>query len=97
MPRITGTVREGRVELDEPVNLPDGTRVVVTEAAPEPEYLVEEDWPDTPENRAELLRRLDAIEPLGWTDEEETRIKAAWAELKRFNIEAVRKQMGLDQ
>lgn len=99
MATMTGTIRNGHIELDEPADLPEGTRVYVSEAEPEPdvEFINEADWPDTPENRAELVRRLHAIEPMGWTAEEEARIAAARDEWKRFNIEAVRKQMGLDQ
>lgn len=32
---LEGTIRNGRVELDEPTDLPDGTRVTVEIAAPD--------------------------------------------------------------
>lgn len=99
MATMTGTIRNGRIELDEPADLPEGTRVYVSEAEPEPdaEFINEANWPDTPENRAELVRRIESFEGLGWTLDEEARIAAAREVWKRFNIEAVRKQMGLDQ
>jgi hypothetical protein len=90
---IMGTVKNGKIEPDRPVDLPEGTRVRIIEELDS----IPDDWPDTPENRAEILRRMDAFEPMGWTPEEEARIRAAWEESKRFDIEAVRKQMGLDQ
>jgi len=96
MARVTGTYRHGRVELNEPVDWPDGHRVVISDSEPEDELLDEADWPDTPENRAELLRRFDQMEPLGLTPDEEARMAAALAESKRFNVEAVRRQMGLE-
>jgi hypothetical protein len=93
--KVKGTYRGGRIELDEAVDWPDGRRVTVSDEDPADELLTEGDWPDTPENRAELVRRLDALEPLGLTSDEQARIEAALAESKRFNVEAVRKQMGL--
>ena len=67
---ITGTYRGGRIELDESVDWPEGRRVsVVAESATL--GLREEEWPDTPENRAEILRRMEAVEPLELTAEDE--------------------------
>jgi hypothetical protein len=95
LPQITGTYRSGRVELDEKVDWPDGTRVSVIDYDPGDELLNEDDWPDTPENRAEMLRRFDAMQPV-MTPEEQAEFEAILAESKRFNKEAMRKQMGLD-
>ena len=58
--------------------------------------LREEDWPDTPENRAEILRRMEAIEPLELTAEDEAEIAAARAAVREVTLAAVRKQMGLE-
>jgi hypothetical protein len=55
----------------------------------------EEDWPDTPETRAEVLRRMEAVEPLELTAEDEARIASARAEMKAKSIEAMRQLMGL--
>jgi hypothetical protein len=89
---IKGTYHAGRVDLDKQVDWPDGCRVRVAL-----EYgMREEDWPDTPENRAEILRRMEAVEPLEFTPEEETEIEAARAAVREVTLAAVRKQMGLE-
>lgn len=89
---IEGTYHAGRVDLDKQVDWPDGCRVRV-----ELEYgMREEDWPDTPENRAEILRRMEAVEPLEFTSEEEAEIAAARAAVREVTLAAVRKQMGLE-
>lgn len=57
--------------------------------------LREEDWPDMPENREEILRRMAAVEPLELTEEDEARIATTRAEMKIKSIEAMRQLMGL--
>lgn len=76
MSAIFGTYIDGKVVLDAPAPLPDGTRVrLVTEDS---EYvgvgMRDEDWPTTPEGIAALIARMDATEPVQMTDEE----MAAW-------------------
>lgn len=63
---VKGVVRNGRIELSQPLNLPDGAEVEV--------HAAESDAPMTPEEIAAVLARMDAVEPLEWTDEE----IAAW-------------------
>lgn len=92
--QIAGTYHKGRVELDDEVDWPDGTRVSVSDSEPESRFLKVEDWPDTPENRAELARRMAAMQPV-MSPEEQAEFENVLAESKRFNIEAMRKQMGL--
>jgi hypothetical protein len=94
MDSILGTYQRGHVLLDEPVNWPEGSRVVIAPANKR-KGLTEEEWPDTPEGIAALLANLDAVEPLEFTPEEEAEIAAAREEVRRMTIEAVRKQMGL--
>ena len=55
----------------------------------------EEDWPDTPENREKILARMDAVEPLELSEEDEARITAVRTEMKAKSIEAMRQLMGL--
>ena len=89
---IEGTYHAGRVDLDKDVDWPEGCRVRVAL-----EYgLREGDWPDTPENRAEILRRMEAIEPLELTAEDEAEIAAARTAVREVTLAAVRKQMGLE-
>jgi hypothetical protein len=92
MTTATGVYRKGRILLDRPVDWQDGARVRVR---PEKESLGlrEEDWPDTPEARTELLRRFEALQPLDFTDEEESLIAAAHKSVREVTLRAVRKQM----
>ena len=89
---IEGTYHAGRVDLDQQVDWPDGCRVRVAL-----EYgLREEDWPDTPEGLEELLKRIDSIEPVEFTAEDEAEIAAARAAVREVTLAAVCKQMGLE-
>ncbi len=63
---VRGVVRNGRVELSRPLDLPDGAEVEV--------HAPESDRPMTPEEIAAALALMDQIEPVEWTDEE----RAAW-------------------
>ncbi len=63
---LKGVVKGGRVELIRPLDLPDGAEVEV--------HAPESDAPMTPEEIAAALARMDAFEPVEWTDEE----RAAW-------------------
>ena len=105
MNEITGTYRDGHVELAAPVNWPNGMPVKVqAEPSLSPfnnhelagNWGIDDDWPDTPENRAEILRRMDAVEPLEMTPEEEAEWKAARKWIRDFTIAAVRSEMGLE-
>ncbi len=79
MVAFNGTVKNGQVILDEPTGLPEGTRVQVlpVEASRSSLGIREEDWPTTPEDIAELIARIDQIEPLLQTPEEEAEWRAA--------------------
>jgi len=57
----------------------------------------EEDWPTTPEGIAAHVRGMESFEPVVLTPQEESDLAAWRAEMKRFNVEAVRKQMGLSE
>ena len=98
---ITGTVQDGVIVPDGPLGLPDGSKVRITaseEARDEPLRMMREDeWPTTPEGIEEHVRRMQSFEPCVLTPEEEAALAAWRAEMKRFNVEAVRKQMGLSE
>ncbi len=86
---IRAIVHDGRIDVPAPSNLPDGSEVLV-ELSPIQEKLGldESEWRDDPEAIAEWIAWLATLEPIdfaepGGFDEE----------FKRFNIEAVRKQM----
>jgi hypothetical protein len=76
MNALQGTVKNGQIVLDEPAELPEGSRVEVlpVEAARPALGMREEDWPTTPEGIAALLARMDQVEP-GWLSPEDD---AAW-------------------
>ena len=76
MNALHGAVKNGQIVLDEPAELPEGSRVEVLpiEAARPTLGMREEDWPTTPEGIAALLARMDQIEP-GWLSPEDD---AAW-------------------
>jgi hypothetical protein len=103
MDGIQGTYREGRIDLDSSVSWPEGTRVEVAPLAVRPaapdatsvEWGVSDDWADTPENRAEILRRMDAAEPLEMSPEEEAEWQAALDWIGEYTLQAVKRDMGL--
>ena len=96
MSPVFATYREGRIILDEPVNWPDGSRLAVFPAAAMT-GLVESQWPDSEETRAAVVERIDAIQALELTEEDEAEIAASRQVVRQASIEAVRKQMGLPE
>ncbi len=78
MSAFKGTVHNGQVVLDNPADLPEGSRVLVEPITEEePLGIREEDWPDTPEAIAAWLRWYDSLEPIERTPEEEAEWQAA--------------------
>jgi hypothetical protein len=72
MSPIKAVVRNGRIETEEPLDLPEGTELLI----PRPgSSLDDEDgWDNSPEGIAAWLKWYDSLEPLIFTDEE----RAAW-------------------
>lgn len=84
------TVRNGRIELEVPGEWPDGTEVLV-DVTPVPAGkigLSESEWRDDPAALADWATWLETIEPVPFTEED-----SFADEFRRFNVEAVRKQM----
>ena len=81
MDAIKAMVRNGRIETDGPLNLPDGTELLVlrSDAADS----VEDDWDNTPQGIAAWLKWYDSLQPLIFTAEE----KQAWNEDKKARKE----------
>jgi hypothetical protein len=75
MSAIKATVRNGRIEPDSPLDLPEGAKLLVF---PEPDANAngDDDEADTPETIAKWLAWYDTLEPLILTDEE----RRAWDE-----------------
>lgn len=97
MKTIMGTVRNGQIVADQAVEWPEGCRVVI-EPAPTEETLGlrEEDWPTDPEGIAQLLARMDQLEPIEMTPEEEAAWQAARKtpkELEKVNFDKWSRQL----
>ena len=56
---LKGVIRHGRVEVDEPIDLPDGTAVVLT-----PETAGDEDGPASPAEITRVLAAMQQLQPL---------------------------------
>lgn len=75
---IRGVVRNGRIEVETPINLPDGTELLIP--VPEgagPASVAEPQWDNSPEGIAAWLAWFDSLPTLKITPEEEADT-AAW-------------------
>src|SRR2546423_551629 len=78
MSAVKGTVQNGHVILDNPTDLPNGSRVLVEPITEEGALGTrEENWQDTPEAVAAWLRWYDSLEPIQRTPQEEAEWQAA--------------------
>jgi hypothetical protein len=77
MNAIKGTVQNGHIVLDNPTDLPEGSRVLVEPITEEMFGVREADWEDTPEAIAAWLQWYDSLEPLQMTPEEQAEWQAA--------------------
>jgi hypothetical protein len=98
MATFAGTYRDGLVQLDSPLDLPDGYRVQVVvpedqeNKRPELQYgLDEATWVDSPENRAALLASMEAYDPPVMTPEEEAEWNAAREAVKQYTLEKMKR------
>ena len=73
MTLLTAVVRAGRLELPEPLDLPDGTELRIE---------VPDDAPPTPEEIACALAAMERFVPLEFSDEEEVAWQAERASRK---------------
>ena|SRR5437764_7449576 len=96
MNAIKATWTDGRIVPAEPVDWPEGSELLVEPLAPSEKIgLDESEWKDDPRSVADWIAWVDTVEPLALTDDERAEMEHYRAEHRRFNIEAVRKQMGL--
>ena len=77
-----GTIQHGQIEMNEPIDLPDGSKVTVQVAISKEADDSEDDWDNSPEGIADWLRWYQSLEPLIFSPEEE-KDTAAW--LKRLD------------
>lgn len=90
MNTIETTVQNRRIEFAAPREIPDGTKVAVdvTPLSAEKIGIDESEWRDDPEALADWDAWLKTIEPIEWRP-----LDQFDQEFRRYNIEAVRKQM----
>lgn len=92
---IKATVRNRRIELPAPDDLLDGTEVLVdvTPLSSGKIGLDGSEWRNDPAALADWDAWIRTIEPLELTPEEEAAHALFDEEFRRFNLEAVRRQM----
>jgi hypothetical protein len=84
---LTGTWKNGQVLLDEPVDWPEGCRVIVApEGSSEVYGMTEEEQSDDPEAIARWVAAFDAISPWQMSAEEEAEWQAARQAVKDYTI-----------
>ena len=95
MNAIKATWKDGQIVPGEAVNWPEGCALVVEPlpAAASKIGLDEAEWRDDAVSRADWDTWIQTLEPLEFTPEEEARFARFDAEMRRYNIEAVRRQM----
>jgi hypothetical protein len=95
MNAIKATVCNRRIEVEVPDELPDGAQVLVelTPIASEKIGINESEWRDDPEALADWDAWMRTIEPIELTPEEVAKNSDFEQAFRKYNIEAVRKQM----
>ncbi|MHC5542885.1 hypothetical protein ACYOEI_32075 [Singulisphaera rosea] len=86
---LKGFIRNGRVEVDEPITLPEGTEVVVS-----PEAAGREDGPVSPEEIARVLAAMHRLRPLDIPDEIGSDLDAWEGKLNQHGID--RSEFGIE-
>jgi hypothetical protein len=94
MNAIKSIVKNRRIELEAPDELPDGTEVLIelTPLASNKIGIDESEWRDAPADLADWEAWIKTIEPLEFTPEEAARRADFDEQMRRYNVEAVRKQ-----
>lgn len=86
---------KGRIVPAEPVDWPEGSKLVVEPVACEGGRfgLTEDEWLDDPESIAAWIAAVEQIEPRTWADGEREEYERYLAECRQSNVDAVREQM----
>jgi len=96
MNAIRATWTNGRIVPAEPVNWPEGIELLVEPVASSERIgLDESDWRDDAAALADWEAWIGTIEPLEYSDEERAELARYREQFRRYNLEAVRKEMGL--
>jgi hypothetical protein len=94
MSTVSGKYHDGKVILDRPVDWAEGLPVHVSPTR-EKIGMTEDEWPTTPEGIEAMIKRIDALEPVELTPEEEAEWLAAREEVKRYTIQKMNEQEDL--
>jgi hypothetical protein len=89
MKTIKGRVKAGRLEVDEPIEWPDGTPVEIHPVEP----AEDEEGPTTPEEIARILAAMDKVEPFEMTPTEEAELEAWGQTVKEYSIRNIDKDI----
>jgi hypothetical protein len=93
MSALKATWKGGQVVLEGRADWPEGSRLIVREEGPAGiEFMTEEEQGNDPEAIRQWLDELRAIPPVPVDQAKEVERLAWEEEMRRFNIEAVRKQ-----
>ena len=95
MESIRAIITGGRLELQAPPEWPDGTEVLIepTSSPTRAIGLDESEWRDGPAALADWEEWIKTIEPLEFTPEEAAAMAEFEGRMKRYNVEAVGRQM----
>ena len=94
MSTIRATWKSGQVHLDLPANWPEGSRLVVSEDRfDDIHFMTEEEQSDDPVSIERWIAELHALPALTMTAEQEADMLAWRKKAKKFNLDAVRRQM----
>jgi len=80
---LKGVIRNGRVEVDEPIDLPEGTEVLVTSGAAG----LDDDSPLPPEEVARVLAAMHQLQPLEIPDDVAADLDAWERKLNQHGID----------
>jgi hypothetical protein len=83
MTTIRAVIRDRRIDVPAPSDLPDGTEVLLTIGTDGPDEELEEGWDNSPEGIAAWLKWYDSLQPLIFTPEEEADTQA-WLKKRVF-------------
>ncbi len=84
---VKGIIRNGRIEVDEPINLPDGTELRIPIPDLPPTLGIRDDeWSDAPEAIVAWIGWYDSLEPLEITPAERAAWNAARQEEKQHEL-----------
>ncbi len=87
MTTIEAVVRNGRIEVDKPIDLPDGTKLTIPlPGLCESLGIPDEKGSDTPDAIENWVQLYNSLEPLEFTPEERAALQTARREQKEFEL-----------